>query len=226
MTTLPTQELIRRYQMGQESLFDVLFERYKDYVYRVAYSYVQNAADAQDITQEAFLDVLKALPHYDPDGPARFETWLYRVAANRCKMHIRRHRPTVVEWDHAGGDPGSPGVTDERLSQDLPGPEETAQQADIRRTIWQAVGRLQTIYREIILLRYGYDMAYDEIACALDINIGTVKSRLNTAHRLLQDLLSKGNVSGGQPGDRRRGNPFNLLWLWLPGKLYAPTIIW
>lgn len=225
MTTLSTPELIRRYQTGQESLFDVLFERYKDYVYRVAYGYVQNAADAQDITQETFLDVLKALPHYDPEGPARFETWLYRVTANRCKMHIRHRRPTVVEWDQAG-DLDSPGVNDEKLSEDLPGPEETAQQADARRVLWQAVGRLQTIYREIILLRYGYDMAYDEIACALNVNIGTVKSRLNTAHRLLQDLLSEGNVSGGQLGNRRRSSPFNLLWLWLLGKLCAPTITW
>ncbi|MBN1936376.1 MAG: sigma-70 family RNA polymerase sigma factor, partial [Anaerolineae bacterium] len=126
MTTISTQELIRRYQAGQTDLFDAIFDRYKDYVYRVAYSYAQNAAEAEDATQEAFLDVLKALPRYDLDGPARFETWLYRVTANRAKMRLRRRRPNLVEWDE---------VEFTIHDHNAPQPEQSAQQADTQRAL-------------------------------------------------------------------------------------------
>ncbi len=181
MSAIPTPELIRRYQAGQTDLFDALFERYKDYAYRVAYSYAQNAAEAEDVVQEAFLDVLKALPRYDLEGPARFETWLYRVTANRCKMRFRRKRPASVDWDE---------VEFTIHDHSTPLPEQSAQQADTQRALWQAVGRLKDIYRDVILLRYGEDFSYDEIARALNVNLGTVKSRLNAAHKQLQSLIS------------------------------------
>ena len=94
---ITTDDLIRRYQAGQTDLFDVLFDRHKDYVYRVAYSMTRHAEEAEEVVQETFLDVLKALPRYQVDGAARFETWLYRVTANRCKMRWRRKRLPLVE---------------------------------------------------------------------------------------------------------------------------------
>jgi len=208
---VPTEELIRRYQAGQSDLFEALFDRYKDYVYRVAYSLTRHAAESEEVVQETFLDVLKALPRYDVDGPARFETWLYRVTANRCKMRFRRKRLPTVEWDEIG----------ERLAQ-VPdsrhehNPERAAQQAETRRSIWQAVGQLKDIYREVIVLRYGQDFSYQEIADALDLSIGTVKSRLNAAHKQLQDLLSGDDGLQGRIAGQRRGrNLLVLFWTWV-----------
>ena len=213
--TVSTDELIRRYQAGQtglkEALFEALFERYKDYVYRVAYSMTRHPEEAQEVVQETFLDVLRALPRYRVDGPARFETWLYRVTANRCKMRWRRKRPLLEDWDEVGERLAQ--VPDERPDHD---PEAAAQQADTRRRVWQAVGRLKVIYRTVIVLRYGQDMSYAEIAAALEVSVGTVKSRLYTAHCQLQELLEGSGVGGRSAGGRKRRGKGHavLLWVW------------
>ena len=208
--TIPTDELIHRYQAGQADLFEAIFDRFKDYVYRVAYSLIQHAAEAEEVTQETFLDVLKALPRYRVEGPARFETWLYTVTANRCKMRWRRKQLPTADWDEVG----------ERLAQvpnGQPGhnPEEAAQQADTRRRIWRAVGRLSDLYREVILLRYGQGFSYQEIAEALSLSLGTVKSRLNAAHQQLQALISaNGQLADDLVGRRRKQRKMPPIGLW------------
>jgi RNA polymerase sigma-70 factor (ECF subfamily) len=204
-----TDELIRRYQAGQTDLFDVLFERYQDYVYRVAYSMTRHVEEAEEVVQEAFLDLLKALPRYQVDGPARFETWLYRVTANRCKMRWRRKRPPTVEWDERAEPLAR--VPDERADHN---PEGATERAETRRRIWRAVGRLSDAAREAVLLRYGQGFSYQEIADALGIKLGTVKSRLNAAHRQLQELLeANGHLADEIAGRKRRGRGMHLVFL-------------
>lgn len=205
-----TDDLIRRYQAGQTDLFDVLFERYKDYVYRVAYSMTRHVQEAEEVVQETFLDLLKALPRYRVDGPARFETWLYRVTANRCKMRWRRKRPPTVEWDEM--DEALAQVPDERLEGD---PQGAAQQAETRRRIWRAVGRLTDAAREVVLLRYGHGFSYQECADALGIKLGTVKSRLNAAHRQLQELIAANGGLAEEVAGRTRGRGMRMLYLCL-----------
>jgi RNA polymerase sigma-70 factor (ECF subfamily) len=210
--TIPTDELIRRYQAGQTDLFEVVFDRYKDYVFRVAYSLTQRVDEAEEVVQEAFLDVLKALPRYDTRGPARFETWLYRVTTNRCKMRWRRKRLPSADWDDVGEQLLQ--VPDDRPEHD---PEEATQQAETRNSVWQAVGRLSDPLREVVLLRYGHELSYREVAERLGINMGTVKSRLNAAHRKLQRILGGGDGGGDQSvrGKARNGGLVRLLlWIW------------
>jgi RNA polymerase sigma-70 factor (ECF subfamily) len=210
-TSIPTDELIRRYQAGHTDLFDLLFERYKDYVYRVAFSLTQHAQESEEVVQEAFLDVLRALPRYRTDGPARFETWLYRVTANRCKMRWRRKRLPAADWEEVGEVLAE--VPDLSTDHD---PQDVAQQAETRREVWRAVGQLKPIYREVIILRYGHDLSYQEIAQALEIKIGTVKSRLNTAHHKLIEIMNRQDRGGRSAGSRVRPPWTALLtWLWL-----------
>lgn len=97
--SVTTDDLITRYQRGQVAAFSALFDRYKDYVYRLALMLLRNSGDAEEIVQDTFLDVLRAVPRYDVNGPARFETWLYRVSVNRCQMRLRRARPPSADWD-------------------------------------------------------------------------------------------------------------------------------
>ena len=203
------KELIRRYQAGQTDLFEAIFDRYKDYVYRVAYSLTQRAEESEEVVQETFLDVLKALPRYDAGGPARFETWLYRVTANRCKMRWRRKRLPTVEWEEAGEQLAQ--VPDERPDRD---PVEANQRAETRRRVWRAVGCLGDLYREVVVLRYGQGFSYQEIADALSLSLGTVKSRLNAAHRQLQDLIAANGHLAQEIAGRRRGRRgLNLVFL-------------
>ena len=176
-----TEDLIRRFQGGQPGAFDALFERYKDYVYRVAFFVTRNSGDAEEATQEAFLDLLRALPRFKLDGPARFETWLYKITVNRCRSRFRRKRPPSADWDE---------LADELVAGVNGDPEHSALKRETRDTIWRAVDRLPDAQRQVVALRYLSDLSYDEIAEALGINPGTVKSRLFYAHQALQHILS------------------------------------
>ena len=182
---VPTEELIARFQRGQPRVFEALYDRYKDYVYRVAFFVTRNREEAEDAVQETFLDVLKALPNYDVDGPARFETWLYRVTLNRTRMRMRRKQLPSEEWDDV----------EERLER-LPSPSSERPESvflDRERAgaLWRAVDQLPEEHRAVIVLRYRQDLAYSEIADVLGLREGTVKSRLYNAHRKLRELLCK-----------------------------------
>lgn len=180
---VPTEELIARFQRGQPRAFEALYDRYKDYVYRVAFFIVKNREEAEDATQETFLDLLKALPNYDVAGPARFETWLYRVTVNRTKMRLRRKQLPSEAWDDVE-------ARLERLpSSTSVRPEAVFLDRERAGSIWQAVNQLSEEHRVVVLLRYKQGLAYNEIADVLGLRPGTVKSRLYNAHRKLQKLL-------------------------------------
>jgi RNA polymerase sigma-70 factor (ECF subfamily) len=217
-----TEDLILRFQRGQPRAFEALYDRYKDYVFRVAFSVSRNRAEAEDAVQETFLDLLKALPTYDVSGPARFETWLYRVTLNRARMRLRRRRPSTVDWEdleeglerlavEGGGLPGSQhssgsvGVGSRVSSTgtgSYQGPSEGADEGlvgvgpeyaiidrETATALWRAVDQLPDVHRLPVLLRYREGFSYEEIAEALGIQLGTVKSRLYNAHKKLQRFL-------------------------------------
>jgi RNA polymerase sigma-70 factor (ECF subfamily) len=179
-----TEDLIRRFQRGQPRAFEALYDRFKDYVYRTALFVTRNGDEAEDAAQEAFLDVLRALPRYRVDGPARFETWLYRVTVNRCRSRMRRKRLPSAEWDDI----------EERLER-LPekAPQHEPEKETLRQeravALWKSVDGLPEGHRAVIVLRYQQEMSYSEIAQTLGISEGTVKSRLYHAHRKLKSAL-------------------------------------
>ena len=191
-----TEELIRRHQAGQPAAFEALFERYKDYVYRVAYMTLRNSDDSEEATQETFMDVLRGLNNYDVDGPARFETWLYRVTVNRCKTRLRRKRLPSADWDELEEKlerlPAETTAVDASLSGHVDGsPEGVTLKEEEKTRLWKAVNQLNDVHRDVVLLRYGQEFSYEEIAEALSINVGTVKSRLFNAHKKLQEIITE-----------------------------------
>ncbi len=179
-----TEDLIKRFQKGQPGTFDALFDRYKDYVYRVAFFITRNSGDAEEVVQDTFIDVLRALPRYDTAGPARFETWLYRVTVNRSRSRFRRKRLPSADWDEAG-------EQIERIVNGHPNhqPEGSTISREQKAALWQAVDALPDAHRKVIVLRYQAGLSYEEIAQAMEINVGTVKSRLYNAHKRLGALL-------------------------------------
>jgi RNA polymerase sigma-70 factor (ECF subfamily) len=179
-----TEDLIRRFQRGQPRAFEALYDRFKDYVYRTAFFITRNSGDAEEAVQETFLDVLRALPNYRIEGPARFETWLYRVTVNRCRSRMRRKRPPSADWD---------GIEErlERIPEKHPNhdPEGVALRRERAVELWQLVDKLPEGQRAVVLLRYQQGFSYSEIAQTLGISEGTVKSRLHHAHRKLREQL-------------------------------------
>ena len=192
-TGVPTEDLIRRFQRGQPRAFEALYDRYKDTVYRTAFFVTRNGGDAEEAVQETFLDVLRALPNYRVEGPARFETWLYRVTVNRCRSRMRRKSLPSADWDDI----------EERLER-IPAshPNHDPEGVTLRReravALWQAVDRLSEPQRVVVLLRYQQGLSYSEIARTLGISEGTVKSRLYHAHRKLREQLQSEAVELAQ----------------------------
>ena len=167
---VPTEDLISRFQRGQPLAFEALYDRYKDYAYRIAFSALRNREEAEDAVQEIFLDLLKALPDYDVHGPARFETWLYRVALNRARMRMRRKTLPSAEWEDM-----EEGL--ERLPMpDSERPERAVIDRESAAALWRAVDQLPDTHRQPVLMRYRDGMAYEEIASVLGVRLGTVKN--------------------------------------------------
>ncbi len=187
---VPTADLIRRFQRGQPRAFEALYDRFKDMVYRTAFFVTRNSGDAEDAVQETFLDVLRALPNYRVEGPARFETWLYRVTVNRCRSRMRRKRLPSADWDEIEEQL-------ERIPEEHPNhnPEGAALRRERAVALWQAVDSLPEAQRDVVLLRYQQGFSYREIAQTLGISEGTVKSRLYYAHRRLKEMSRSDDFS-------------------------------
>jgi RNA polymerase sigma-70 factor, ECF subfamily len=166
--------LIRRCQAGDDEAFVLLFEQYKNLVYRTAYLTLGNATDAEDILQDVFIQVHRALDSYDPKRGA-FTTWIYRITVNRCLNWRRSQRPHRSLKDAHEREAGDSESLHDRYADD----------DSVRR----ALDRLNSKLRVTVVLRYFCDLSYAEIAEILDVPLGTVKSRLNQAmHALHEDL--------------------------------------
>ena len=168
------QILIRRSRAGDEEAFRLLFERYKNLVYRTSYLTLGSTADAEDILQEVFLQVHCSLDSYDQDRGA-FSTWLYRITVNRC-LNWRRSRSRLTSLEEV---PEEAAGSDDAVS-DRYGDDEC-----VRR----ALNRLSKKLRVVVVLHHYWGLSYAEIAEIMDLPLGTVKSRLHLALRLMRDEL-------------------------------------
>ena len=154
-------EWIERSQKGDSEAFAAVYDRYKNLVYRTAYLMLGDAGEAEDALQEVFLKVYRAIATYDPRKGA-FTTWLYRITANHCVSAGRAQGPDPLPIEAAGGE------TQDELTLD----------GD---TLGTALDRLSVRLRAVVVLRYYAGLSYAEIGEALDLPLGTVKSRLNAA---------------------------------------------
>lgn len=172
-------ELIRRVQHGNTAAFDELMTRYNHAVYRLAYSMMRNHADAEDISQEAFIRVYRAIGRYDERY--RFYTWLHRITVNLCINQMKRQgRQRTVPL---------PGTEVEAEGQDVADPRSGPADEDLRRDLDQALTRLPGEQRAALVLRVKEELSYNDIAKTLGIPVGTVMSRLARARCRLRELL-------------------------------------
>jgi RNA polymerase sigma-70 factor (ECF subfamily) len=179
------QVLIRRCQAGDDEAFGVLFEQYKNLVYRTTYLTLGSQADAEDILQEVFLRVHRALDGYDPRRGS-FSTWLYRITVNRC-LNQRRSRPAAVSLEEIACEDGTVLGADAASHAAPYLAERHATDDSVRR----ALDRLNPKLRVVVILRHYWDLSYAEIAEIMDLPLGTVKSRLNNAmQQMRHDLES------------------------------------
>lgn len=174
------KDLICRAARGDAEAFRQLVEAYQTPAYRLA-ARMCGPDSAEDVTQEAFLAAWRALLEFR--GDCRFSTWLYRLVSNAaidCLRREKKHRDT--------GD-----VDDLELPDGGPSPQEQAERSDTRDAVRRALDRLSPEHRQVLLLRFMQELDYGEIARALDVSEGTVKSRINRAKSKLREVLAAGN---------------------------------
>ena len=179
---LDTEALIRRCQRGDRLAIEVLIRRHQNYVYRLCYLVMRNEQDAEDMTQETFIRAFRALPRFEIRKGTSVEAWLYRISVNACRSRMRRKWYQVLPWPEP-----APQIVAEPERQ----PECLAMQGEQRDRILAAVDTLGEKHRLVVFLRYYAGLSNEEIAQALDIPSGTVRSRLHVARHRLRDLLAE-----------------------------------
>jgi RNA polymerase sigma-70 factor (ECF subfamily) len=185
LDNLDSEALIRRCQHGDPLAIEVLIRRYQNYVFRLCYLVMRNEQDAEDITQETFVRAFRALPRFEIREGTSFEAWLYRVAVNACRSRMRRRWYQVLPWP----DP-APQIASEPEEQ----PERCLIRGERRDRVLAAIDCLGDKHRLVVILRYYGGLSNEEIAQALGIPCGTVRSRLHVARRRLRDLLTEEKV--------------------------------
>lgn len=178
--------LIRQAQAGQREAFDSLIHKYEQRAYQYAYRLTHDPETAADIVADAFVRVYSALQNFR--GQSAFGTWLYRILTN-CYLDFRKKERNR---QHLSLDAGVDGTEmDRQIEDDADGPEIIAERHARETAVQQALGSMPE-YQQAMLVMYHVEMlSYEEISEALDLPIGTVKSRLNRARVALRELLSR-----------------------------------
>jgi RNA polymerase sigma-70 factor (ECF subfamily) len=180
--------LVAEAKAGNYEAFEELVNRYEHKIYRLGMNITGNAADAEDVLQEAFLKAFTHLGEFRADS--RFYTWLVRIAVNEALMKLRKIRSdrTVPIEDETGED-GDP--IPRELADWKPNPEQIYAQAQIESILREAAQKLPATYRAVFLLRDVEDLSTAETASVLGLTEGTVKARLFRARMMLREELSK-----------------------------------
>lgn len=177
-------------RQGDQDAFEALVRLYEKRVFALTLRMCGNPEDAAEAAQEAFLSAWQGLPFFR--GDASFSTWLYRLASNACVDFLRREGRRRA----AAG----PSLDDGELNLDVPdaapGPQEQAERRELQSHIEAGLQALSPDHREVLLLREMHQLRYDEIAQVLDLDVGTVKSRISRGRKQLRNfLLGTGNFS-------------------------------
>jgi RNA polymerase sigma-70 factor, ECF subfamily len=179
------QQLVQRVQKGDKGAFDLLVRKYQHRVLKLVSRFVNDAAEAEDVAQEAFLKAYRALPAFR--GDSAFYTWLYRIAINTAKNTLVSNRRRPVDFDLDLQDPEQ--HDRQSLLKDADTPEGVLLTDEIRGVVERALEQLPDDLRTAIVLRELEGLSYEEIAEAMDCPVGTVRSRIFRAREAIDKKL-------------------------------------
>ncbi len=179
--------VVKRVQEGDKQAYNILILRYQHKVCDVAYKFVNNYADANDIAQEAFIKAYRAIGNFR--GDSSFYTWLYRIVVNAAKSYLEansKHRHTVDVDAPEFESQDSQGIL---TSQDTP--DRLIESEELKRGIGAARRSLPDDLRKAIILREIDGMSYEEISEVMKTPIGTVRSRIFRARQFIEEQMKK-----------------------------------
>ena len=179
------QRLIAESLQGDTAAFGLLVRRYQERLYHSVYRLVDNAEDAQDVVQDAFLNAYQSLDGFK--GDSLFFTWLYRIAVNTAISLKRKQRITVRMDRGRNGEPALEPLDPSAESR----PSHALEQAEEGQRVHEALSRLSPEHRAVLVMKDMEGQKYETMAEILQVPIGTIRSRLHRARLELRGLLEK-----------------------------------
>lgn len=202
MTREEESRIVEQVQGGDVNAFEALVTAYEKNVYNLALRMTGNPEDAADMSQEVFIKAYNSLNSFR--GESKFSVWLYRIVSNVCLDFLRRksRRPAVsLSIEDDGGEETQLELPDESQS-----PELLLERSLTRDAVRRGLGVLPPEQRQILLLREIQGLSYEEIAHVLELEAGTVKSRIFRARkRLCAFLLKDGNIPDSVSSSKQGG---------------------
>lgn len=184
-------DLVGRFNAGDESAFVEIVTRYRTRMLNVAFGVLKNRADAEEIIQDTFIRAHRALANFR--GDSSLVTWLHCVtvnlARNRYWYFFRRCRHTTVSIETVPGENNLANLSDVLASEEI-SPSRAAMANEFSELVTRCLGQMEVPSREILLMRTSLNRSYGEIGRELRINVGTVKSRISRARKILHELLT------------------------------------
>ena len=184
-------QFIERLKRGDAAAFETLVTERSGEIYGLLYRMTDNVEEARDLTQETFLRAFQSIGHFR--GESDLRTWIYRIAINqarnRWRWWRRRRREATVSIDAPELGGGRLGLVSTLKANTIRDPEQDTLLSERERALKKALGSLKRVYREAVILRDIEGFAYEEIAAALSISVGTVKSRLARGRQELRRKL-------------------------------------
>lgn len=172
----PDEELVRRVGSGDSSAIQAMVARKLPRILALAHRMLGDAAEAEDVAQEAMLRAWRQAPRWTP-GTAKFDTWLHRVALNLCYDRLRRRREVPTDRPPERPDPG-------------PGPDRGLLAADTGNRVDAALGRLPERQREAVVLCHYQELSNIEAAALMQVSVEALESLLSRARRALRATLA------------------------------------
>lgn len=186
------QELVARARAGDDEAFAQLMRDNETRIYNLTLRMTGNPEDAMDLAQEAFLNAWRGLKFFK--GDSAFSTWVYRLASNACIDHLRRKKrrqDISLSMPVDEEDDSQPDIPDQRFL-----PEQELERQELRDAVTAGLNQLSDEHRQVLVMREINGLSYQEIADILDLEAGTVKSRIARARNSLRKILLKsGNFS-------------------------------
>jgi RNA polymerase sigma-70 factor (ECF subfamily) len=180
------QQLVERVQRGDKHAFDLLVSKYQRKLGRLISRFVRDSADAEDVTQEAFVKAYRALPGFR--GESAFYTWLYRIGINTAKNYLlsnKRRAPTSTPFDADDAESFEEGG----LLREVDTPENELMSKQVVGVVQASLQQLPEDLRSALTLREIEGLSYEEIASVMNCPVGTVRSRIFRAREAVAENL-------------------------------------
>ena len=184
--------LVRRCIAGDAVAWEEIVQNYNRRIYNICYRFAGSADDAQDLTQEVFIKIYRTLSSYDTNKGA-FATWITTITRNLLVDHFRKTKQDRMtdSLDAAPSDHEDAQPLSDRIEDKSAPPDSHVRSREVGDTVHAALAKLSPELREAVILRDLQDMDYREIATALKVPEGTVKSRINRGRAELARLLQR-----------------------------------